>query len=165
MVNLIVGASGSGKDYAVNVLCNMYHYKKVISRTTRKPRFQGEDTHLFVTYRQARNEFNREDVIAKTIYNSHKYYVLPSDLEGKDFYIIDPNGVKSMDKDKYDKVMFIKCSVWTRFKNMRKRGDKLKDIIQRLLLDRKEFKNFKGNIEFKSSDELIEYFIDRRGNV
>lgn len=165
MVSLVVAPSGTGKDYSVDFLCKYYGFKKVVSRTTRKPRYEGEDTHIFVTYRQARKEFHREDVIAKTLYNNEKYYTLPKDLIDKDFYIIDVQGVNSMDKNQYDKIIFIKASVFRRFLNMKKRGDKFRDIINRLWIDRKEFKGFKGDLNFKSSDEFIEYVIRGQKSV
>lgn len=162
-VDLIVAPSGTGKDYSVDFLCKYFGFKKVISRTTRKPRYEGEDTHIFVTYRQGRKDFNRKDVIAKTIYNKEKYYTLPEDLIDKDFYIIDVQGVMSMDKNKYDKIIFIKPSIFRRFLNMRKRRDSFKNILTRLMVDRKEFKGFKGDLNFKNSNEFIDYMVEEQG--
>ncbi|MGL5149904.1 MAG: hypothetical protein ACRC7N_04920 [Clostridium sp.] len=155
---LVVAASGTGKDYAVDYLCKNRGFKKVTSRATREPRFIGEDTHKFVSDEQADMEFNREDVIAKTDYNNKRYYTLPEDLEGKNFYIIDVKGVNSMNKNNYYKAIFIKSPWYIRFKHMRKRGDKLLSILNRLWIDRKEFKGFKGDITFESSNEMINYF-------
>lgn len=156
---LVVGASGTGKDYIVDKLCKDLGMKKVISRTTRKPRYQGEDTHMFVMDQQADMEFDK--AIAKTIYNNNRYYTLISDLIGADFYIIDPKGVHSINENvlgqlNYE-IAYIKVSWWIRFKNMRKRGDKLKNIISRLINDYKEFKNFKGQVNFKSSNDFYTY--------
>lgn len=165
-IYLVVAASGSGKDYAVDKL-NNYGYKKVVSRTTRKPRYIKENTHLFVSETQADIEFNREDVIAKTNYNGNRYYTLPTDLKGKDFYIIDVKGVRSISEgDLFNyTIVTIKSSALTRFKNMRKRGDKLTSVLKRLWVDRKEFRDIKGTLNFVSSDDFIEYFKSKKVGI
>jgi guanylate kinase len=156
---LVVGASGSGKTYIINLICKKFNMKQVSSRTTRKPRYKGEIGHKFITDEQADKEF--DTAIAKTNYNGFRYYTTIEDLEESDFYVIDVQGVKSFDYSKISKpikVLFIKSAWYVRLINMLKRGDNIKDAINRLLLDRKEFKNFKGDINFNSSNELYYYF-------
>lgn len=156
---LIVGASGSGKDYIVDKICRDFNMQRVISRTTRKPRYKGENTHIFVSNEVADKEF--ENAFAKTIFHGNKYYTISEDLEKSDFYIVDPNGVKSMENSNIDNIEFISIFIntpwWKRAKNMRKRGDSFKSIISRLVNDHKEFGEFKGSINLNSSTELYEY--------
>lgn len=158
---LIVGASGSGKDYIVDKICKGFKKKKVISRTTRQPRYEGENTHKFVDWGQAITEF--WDAIAKTTFAGNRYYTLEEDLKGKDFYIIDPNGVSGMSKDKLKElkceVIFLDINWILRAKHMRRRGDSWLSIIKRLMHDRKAFRGFKEyDLKFKSSDEMYGYF-------
>lgn len=157
-IYLVVAASGAGKDYVVDKLCKEFNKQKVISRTTRPPRYQGENTHLFVGDYMANKEF--DNAIAKTVFNGYRYYTTEFDLLNKDFYNIDPTGVRTMrNKEKYNiEVVYIKSNWYIRFKHMIKRGDKLRNIISRLINDRKEFKDFRGDLNFKSSDEMYKYF-------
>lgn len=159
---LVVGASGSGKTYIVDKVCKDFNMKQVNSRTTRKPRYEGEIGHKFVTNEIADKEF--DNAVAKTNYNGYRYYTTIQDLEESDFYVIDVQGVNSFEYDKVNKkvkVIFIKAPWYIRTINMFKRRDKIKDIVNRLLLDRKEFRDFKGDINFTNSDELYIYFRDK----
>lgn len=159
ILHLVVGASGSGKTYIINRICKDFNMSQVNSRTTRKPRYEGEIGHKFVTNEIADKEF--DNAIAKTNYNGYRYYTTVEDLEESDFYAIDVQGVKSFDHNRIDKqikVLFIKSPWYIRAFNMFKRGDKIKDVVNRLLLDRKEFRGFKGDINFKSSNDLYDYF-------
>jgi guanylate kinase len=156
---LVVGASGSGKTYIINRICNQFNMKQVNSRTTRKPRYEGEIGHKFVTDDIADKEF--DNAVAKTNYNGYRYYTSVEDLEESDFYVIDVVGVKSFDYSRINKqvkILFIKAPWYIRALNMFKRGDKIRDIINRLLLDRKEFSGFKGDLNFKNSNDLYNYF-------
>lgn len=156
---LVVGASGSGKTYIVDKICNDFDMKQVNSRTTRKPRYKDEIGHKFVTDEIADKEF--DNAVAKTNYNGYRYYTTVQDLEESDFYVIDVQGVKSFNYNRIDKqvkVLFIKSPWYIRFLHMFKRGDKIKYIINRLILDKKEFGSFKGDINFKHSNELYDYF-------
>lgn len=158
---LVVAASGMGKDYVVDKLCKEFNKKKVISRTTRKQRYEGEDTHIFVSEKMADEEF--DNAVAKTVFNGYRYYATEFDVCNSDFYIIDPNGIYEMkNKDKYNPVIvYIKSNIFVKTYHMIKRGDKLRNIISRLINDRKEFKGFKGDLNFKSSNEMYEYFKEK----
>lgn len=157
-INLIVGASGSGKDYIVDKLCNRLEMTRVDSRTTRKSRGAG-DKHLFVSEEQADAEFDL--AIAKTIFDRHRYYVLKEDLAGKDLYIIDPRGVESMRDSGIPHItIYIKSPWYMRAYNMRKRGDKIKNIIRRLINDAREFKGFSGDVNLGHSNELYDMFAE-----
>lgn len=144
---LLVAKSGTGKDY----LCDRLKLKKVISRTTRSKRYDNENTHKFISKEQAIKEF--DNAVGKTIFNKNMYYALEEDLIGKDVYIIDTKGVIDMSDDIRNSmtVVYVKASWFVRFIHMRKRGDTLKSIFNRLIHDRKAFKGFKEyiNIEVK----------------
>lgn len=156
---LVVAKSGVGKSYIVNKICEDFNKREVISRTTRKPRFQNESTHVFVSNEQADKEFNNS--IAKTIFDRNRYYTLEEDLEGRDIYIIDPRGVKSMkDKGIDFKTVYINANLITRIKQMRKRGDKWINILIRIIHDFFAFYKFKGDINLTSNTELYYYFMN-----
>lgn len=161
---LVVGASGSGKDYIVDKLCRELNMTRCISRTTR-PKRGNDDKHIFVSNLQALEEIPRS--VAYSDYNGYHYYVLSDDLKNIDFYIIDVKGVQSLKKymethDDLDdisiEVLYINAPAMIRYSNMKKRGDKFKDRLRRLKIDKTEFEGFKGDSNFRSSDELYDYF-------
>lgn len=160
----IVGASGSGKDYIVDRICRIGGYNKVISRTTRKPRKgESKSNHQFVSNQQADKEFDK--ALFKTLYNGNRYYVLEEDLENADFYIIDPKGVKEAPADLFRKynvrVIYIKSPWYKRAYNMMfRRKDGIKNVISRLLNDRKQFKNFEDSVDyvFTNNEEFLRWW-------
>lgn len=158
---MIVGASGSGKDYIVDKCCHDFNKSKVCSRTTRAPRYIGENTHKFVTWDEAIHDF--WDAIAKTTFAGNRYYTLEEDLIGKDFYIIDPAGIYGMDKDRLKEfnceIIFLNINWITRAKNMKSRGDSWISIIKRLIHDRRAFAQFTSyDKKFNSTEEFYDYF-------
>ena len=67
---LFVGKSASGKTTIANLLEEKYLFNQVQSYTTRKPRYEGETGHIFVT----EDEFNAlEDIVSYTFYNGNQY--------------------------------------------------------------------------------------------
>lgn len=92
MKTLIVGRTSHGKDYLRKILEDSFGWTFVKSRTTRPPRFEGEDTHIFITDEEADNTPESE-MIAKTQIGDIRYFATKEDLEKADGYIIDPNGV------------------------------------------------------------------------
>ena len=53
---LVCAKSFTGKDYIVDKMCKDFNMSKVISKTTREPRYAGENTHVFVTKEQSLKE-------------------------------------------------------------------------------------------------------------
>ena len=90
MKYLILGRSGSGKD-ALRLLLEKRGLTFVKSATTREPRFEGEDTHIFVDRKTAEEEF--KTAVATTEINGELYYGTRESLLAADAYITDPNGM------------------------------------------------------------------------
>ena len=137
---LIMGESGSGKDSVVNALCERYGYKKLKSYTTRERRTPDEDTHTFVTNR-AFDELR--DMVAWTNYGNHRYCATADQVDESDLYIIDPDGVRYF-KNHYHRqkrifIIYLKTEMTTRMVRMLRRGDSVKQAVQRLKLDRDRF--------------------------
>lgn len=165
---LIVGPSGSGKDYIVDMLCNdLPNVSRVISRTTRPCR-GPKDLHIFVDADTAGEEIPRS--IARADYSGNLYYVLPEDIDDRNFYIVDPEGEIILleqkkagmpclkDRDIF--TFYIDAPWHVRVANMVKRGDKVSSIIKRLMVDRVRFRNYEGDINVKSSYELYDFFMN-----
>ena len=68
----------------------MYNWTKVVSYTTRKPRFDGENTHLFVS----KDEFDKLiNKVAYTNRNGVEYCATQKQVDNADIYVIDPPGI------------------------------------------------------------------------
>ena len=155
---LLVGKSGSGKNYFTKFAKEKMGMDEVISRTTRKPRYKGEDAHLFVGMERAEREINNS--LAYTYYCGNHYYVLEEDLKDKIFYVIDKKGVETFKSNCYNIphiVIYYNVPFFVRAWRMFKRGDELKQIIKRLINDRKNFNKMKQlqDIEVKNMQQLI----------
>lgn len=140
----IMGESGCGKDTVVAELCRRHNLKELRSYTTRKPRFKGENTHIFVsglTDEQIHQQY--PDIAAETVFDGHMYWCTQSQLNDADIYIIDPAGVKSL-KERYKgkrkvRVIYLHATGVTRRLRMSHRGDTPMQIEERIAHDKKAF--------------------------
>ena len=136
---LFVGRSASGKTTVANSLEDL-GYKQVQSYTTRKPRYDGEVGHIFVS----KGEFdNLGELAAYTFYNGNEYGTTFKQLEECSIYVIDVPGVESLlykyqDKDRKINIIYFDASVYTRINRMINRGDSDSAIICRLMQDEKD---------------------------
>ena len=137
---LFCGRSASGKTTIANILSERYGYVQVESYTTRKPRFDGETGHIFVS----KEEFdNLGELAAYTHYNDNDYGTTFEQLEISDIYVVDVPGIESLlEKLKNDKrpicILYFKTSAYNRILRMIDRGDSDMMIISRLLQDEKD---------------------------
>lgn len=131
---LLVGQSGSGKTTIANYLETNYGYKQLQSYTTRKPRYEGETGHTFIS----EEEFNKLDnLVAYTEYNGHQYGVTAEMIDQSDIYVIDVPGVASLFEkyqceDRQIYVFYLESTVATRIDRMIERGDHDAAIVSRL---------------------------------
>ena len=99
MKTLIVGRTGSGKNTLQNILIKEYGWKGVKSYSTRKPRSEGEDTHIFISKEEAA-AVPAEDKVAITFHKNgdslDEYFATRQQVEEADCYIIDPKGVEML---------------------------------------------------------------------
>lgn len=138
---LIVGKSGSGKDTLVRELHQRYGYAPLCSYTDRPPRFEGEDTHVFVTT----SKFNSmlSQMLAYTQFDGHQYGSTQELVDASDLYIIDPDGIEFM-REKYHsdrpiRVIGISVPHETLIQRMKARGDTDDMIASRLENDDRKF--------------------------
>lgn len=141
-IYLLAGPSGSGKSSVARELTQRYGLKEVWSYTERPPRFDGEPGHIFVTPEQ----FDAAGkMCAFTLYNGYRYGVPESAIEENDIYVIDPAGIRYMQKrysgSKGVVVIAIYASLNERAVRMLERGDTQAAVRKRLQTDEKEFEN------------------------
>lgn len=139
-IYLFVGASGSGKTTIVERLEKQYGLKSIQSYTTRKPRYEGEKGHIFIT----KKEFSElKDICAYTVFNGNQYGATSAQVNTHELYVIDPKGIEFF-KNNYvgNKnwfVIYLNVPIDIRCNRMVKRGDSESKIIERLVNDYKEF--------------------------
>lgn len=159
---LVLGASGSGKDYLVDKVCKEYNRKKVVSYTTR-PRRDNEspNSHIFVTD----EEFDKlTNIVAYTEFNGYRYCATQQQIDDADFYIIDPRGLEDFKNnykgDKLIESVLIDCPAVERFLRMKKRYKDSKTgtvkAMERIINDRKEFKDIEEKINYVISNRTEE---------
>lgn len=95
MIILVTGDFCVGKDTVADILVDKLDANKILSYTTRKPRYEGEDTHEFCT----RQEFEQfDDVVAFTeiggaLYGSRRSQFIDDEIN---IYVVDHKGVVDM---------------------------------------------------------------------
>ena len=146
---LLIGESGSGKDYLAWTTSYSTGATILPSLTTRKMRM-GESrlTHEFVS-REAFQKLDEENLlIAKTYFSGEYYGTSIEQLMQYDIYIIDLKGYRymntklSLEFPNNDILLVpirIKAPMLLRFYRMLKRGDGVVQSIQRIVHDRKAF--------------------------
>lgn len=141
---LIIGKSGSGKDYFVDEFCNNHRgFSKVLSYTTRQQRFPNENTHTFISKDEYRN---LTDIVASTEFNGEYYCATREMVELADFYIVDLDGAldffgkfKNCFYGREVYYLYLDINPFKRFFRMVKRNS-VKSAINRIINDRKVFK-------------------------
>lgn len=140
---LLVGKSGSGKTTTAKYLEQEYGMKQVQSYTTRKPRYKGEDGHIFVTDSEYRHI---PDKVATTRFNNYDYCATQQQCDNADIYVIDPHGIESFNRNYHGNkkwfMVYLDVNPFTRFIRMVKRGDGIFAALKRLRHDRDSFKDF-----------------------
>lgn len=104
MIYLIVGRSGSGKDYIANLL-EKKGLRRLVSYTTRPVRSkEDESSHIFITEAEAASY---TDKVARTVINGHEYFATADQINNSDIYIVDPNGIDELVKNMPDTIFHI----------------------------------------------------------
>ena len=152
----ILGCSGSGKTTICNELEKRYGLKQIPSYTTRKPRFEGEKGHTFISEDEFKHLSYEQPFVAYAETTGAKYGVTTAMLENEKYslYVIDYSGLKYL-KEHYKGnreiiSVFVDCSLLERTDRLedRYRGDTSK-VGARLEHDEKEFRNAAINCDFQ----------------
>lgn len=141
---LLIGPSGSGKTTIANYLHDTYGWNAVSSYTTRPPRYDGEEGHIFVTD----EEFDKlTNIIAYTEFDGHRYCATADQIDQRDLYIVDVDGVVSMQELYHGESellpVYLDVSVTTCLERMSHRGDALWQITNRTKNDTEAFRDAK----------------------
>ena len=135
-LHLFVGQSGAGKTTVANRFEEILGTKQVFSYTTRSPRYEGENGHVFITDA----EFDELDnIVAYTEYNGARYCTTKEQLDDATIYVIDVDGIDVL-LNKYTTerpihIWYFDSSIITRINRMVDRGDPDFAIVDRLMND------------------------------
>ena len=151
----VVGASGSGKttqtEWLRDAIRKLFESRKidadglrcVESMTTRKPRFDGETGHVFLS----KEEFDRYEMVAYTMFDGNEYGVPAEMLDERELYVIDIEGVKTLRERYHGKpivVIYLDITPEEAARRMRERGDSEEKISKRLANDEVMFADLEG---------------------
>ena len=139
---LLVGKSGSGKSTVADILTKEYGLSQIQSYTTRKPRYEGETGHIFVSEEEYA-QIKDNDKVAETFFDGNHYCATVWQIEENDVCVIDPAGVTALAKRYTGKkkflVVYLSISKETRRERMYTRGDTSESIEERIVHDEKVF--------------------------
>ena len=172
----IVGRTASGKDYIANKLIEL-GYKQVVSKTTRERRMNEGDTHLFVNSAEFVRDMDNNRIFTWTSINGNKYWATKEGIRGKDFYIIDFNGllnVKELSNGKDIVILIGANDEQRKAKFIERGGDSIKfnerDIAEHEqfvagvpLLEKRGFTNvtFVNNTYTEeSANKIVDYIVE-----
>jgi len=153
---VMVGASASGKTEIAKILINQYHFKKMVTFTTR-PMREGEKhgvDYYFLTPKEFLLKKENGDFIETVEYANHCYGTSFKEASQNRVLIVDPNGANVLYEKLNSRAVFfyLEASEAVRSKRMELRGDHLRDIKERIEKDREVFK--------KEALNHIDYYID-----
>lgn len=146
---VLTGASASGKTEVAKLLNLKYNIKKVITHTTRNMRI-GEKRNVdyhFVDKEKFLQMIEEDKFVEYITYNDNYYGTSKKEISDDKVVIVDPNGVKSFQNLKDDKIVFFRliASDTTRFNRMLVRGDNLEMIKKRIANDKECFSDSNYN--------------------
>lgn len=154
---ILVGASASGKTEIAKKLISNHDFSKVVTYTTREKRVgekAGVDYHFISTERFLSLK-DKKHFLETTYYNNNYYGTTYDQIGLNKVLIIDPAGLKIYKELNDPSIVsfFIDVPEHIRKERMIKRGDDLKIIEERLILDREQF----SFTNLGTTDFVIEY--------
>lgn len=148
-VTILIGASASGKTTLGRMLEKELGFKEIISTTTRNIREKDNEVdgvnYHFISHEEFDKRVSEGKFVETSVYGGEKYGVeysaLISDDDNPRYVILNADGAHQLittaqekDNDMSFLVFWIKMDKYsTMFKRMYKRGDKLKNIIRRIV--------------------------------
>lgn len=143
MIILVTGDFGVGKDTFADYLLEAFQGKaqKILSYTTRAPRYADENTHIFV------EEMAKGEIVACSQIDGQYYWTLPEQFDKNkiNIYVVDDIGVRDTIASGIDKTLIIKITRPTHLIDLDK---------ERLTRKRTEFFEFEPDLEIINDGTL-----------
>lgn len=162
----IIGKSGSGKTTIVNEL-KKYGLESVDSYTTRPPRHENEQGHIFVD----KSEFDkiRHDLCAYTLFSGYEYGATNAQVNECDLYVIDYDGYLDLkrnykgNKDVVSIYIYVPSNI--REQRMRDRNDSDLIISKRLFNDRFAFARVQEKCDYRVENYDLDIAVKQILNI
>ena len=172
MMYLIVGRTGSGKDYLAqkivelstsitenNIPINTEPMTILKSYSTRPTRTESEDTHTFITKEEAAGYTDR---VTTTKIGDYEYFATADQIEHTDLYIIDPHGIEKLTKNMPDtefQIIYVKADddLNRRINAVKRAEDKIKEeeiFTRRNEAEDEQFTEFEDKIFNRMDTEI-----------
>lgn len=100
MLILIVGDFGVGKDTFADLLLSYLDGVKIQSYATRSPRYDGEDTHIFMEKEDFFDDYDNNRVVAWTFIHNNYYWTTKNQFNKHkhEVYVVDDVGLRDVIK-------------------------------------------------------------------
>lgn len=137
----IIGASGSGKTSAADLLESKWRRRILKSYTTRPKRHEDDTDHTYIT----EEEYQAlPDKVATTEINGYHYCATAEQVDKADYYVVDWEGFEQLiqtykGRKKSIHIIYLDCPREIREKRMEQRGDDGEDIDVRITIDEWKF--------------------------
>lgn len=161
MTYLIVGRTGSGKDYIVNLL-KKKGLSFVKSYTTRPPRTANENTHIFISETDA-DAFDDKDIAAYTKIGNIRYFSTKKQVMNSDVYVIDPDGIKTLIERMPDTIFHI---VYIQADKMDRKFHALERETDKILAEQKfDARDAAENAQFSEFEKILKNAHDNSSTI
>jgi guanylate kinase len=152
----IIGRSGRGKDTLANYLATK-GMKVLKSYTTREPKFEGEDSHIFISEDEVDNYPNK---VASTVLNDTIYFATQEQYDDSDIYIIDPYGFDELRKkcpsDNYT-LVYVEADEPVAREHALIRGDRPEVYDKRIKKEDADFTAFEKRLDNEEVTGIVIY--------
>lgn len=144
---IIVGPSGSGKDYLLRELNKQG--LKISTKVTSRPRRQNEVDGVNYHFKKLEDFYNLDLIVSQDFYNNSgeiwKYGILKEDFDISQAFIMTPGEISQIDETTRKEcfVVYLDIDRTTREKRIIKRNDDNDSVIRRLDADDRDFLNYK----------------------
>lgn len=140
---ILVGASASGKTEVAKLLAEKYGIQKMTTTTTRPKRINEVDgrDYFFLSKEQFEKLIEKDSFVETTLYNNNYYGSNKDQIALNRSIVVDPKGLSAYLalNNPTIQTFVLTASENTRFNRMLVRGDKLKDVKERIKKDKTEF--------------------------
>lgn len=149
VVILLVGRTNSGKTSLIKQLCERTGLRQLVSHTTRPPRKDKDDDHIFVNVEDYLKAKENDEIAAETEIAGNYYYATKEQLYNADLYTIDPVGRIGLLAMNLPNIRFvtvyISCPDAERERRAHKRGDDRNTYRVRDFAEKQQFRHFVTN--------------------